>query len=534
MKCDNVLRLEGRRPSLPQVDAMRVLRLFFIPLAMLIICAAVREPAAAQLVPSLGPSPTGHVSIFSSAPVIVDGSLVLRITALASPPPGAMPIGSRIFLVDGAIAQALAVDPDRKTTIYDPATLVIGVEKEGPEFALVVTDAKHHAPLPILTVTAEDARHANLTALELAQQWQGQLQTALVAALQRRQPEEIHRSTTLIVRVAIALVLVTLLGLLLVRTLRNRALALGIAAGLLLAWLAALTYALLLFPQSVGYGHFIVRSAVRVGLVWIGAVLLDRLLSVAIYHIVRGYALIGVPAGAQARYLLRVPTMSKALDGFTSFVVYFVAALATLSAVDIPVASVVTIGGIAALAVGFAAQSLVRDFLNGLLVLFEDQYVIGDYVMIGEYNGMVERLTLRVVQIRDSRGNLITIPHSTVAQVVNSSRSWSRIDYQISIDTAADVRKAIELLQHVLEGLKEDEAWRDAVIQPFEYVGVEKVSRNGVVLRAVIRTAPLRQFDLRREVNIRVHEAFIADGIALGFDPSAPFVTAPQASLDPT
>jgi len=160
--------------------------------------------------------------------------------------------------------------------------------------------------------------------------------------------------------------------------------------------------------------------------------------------------------------------------------------------------------------------------------------VIGDYVMIGEYNGMVERLTLRVVQIRDSRGNLITIPHSTVAHVVNSSRSWSRIDYQISIDAAADVRKAIELLQGVLEGLKREEEWRDAVIQPFEYAGVEKVSRNGVVLRAVIRTAPLRQFELRREINIRVYEAFVAGGIPLGLDPSAPFVTAPQASLDPT
>ena len=514
------------------MGAMRSLRYFSIPVIGAIVCACWYAVAGAQ-VPTLVPTP-GHPALFASAPVVIDGIPVLRITALASPPPGAMPIQSRRFLIDGAIAQLLALDPDRNTTVYDPASFKVGIEREGSEYALVATDARHHAPLPILTVTAEDARHANLTEADLAQQWQSTLQSALIAALERRQPAAIHRSLTVLAATAIGLIVLTIAGLVLFRFLRNRAAAVVVAWGLALLWLAAVTYGLLQFPQSVGYGNAILHGAKLVALVWIVALVAERLLAIAIAQSVRAWALFGIAPGAQARYLLRVPTLSRALVGFSTFLVFFVAALATLSALQIPIASVVTIGGIAALAIGFAAQSLVRDFLNGLLVLFEDQYVVGDYVMIGDYNGMVEHLTLRVVQVRDSRGNLITIPHSTVSQVVNASRSWSRIDYRVTIDSGAEARKALAVLHETLEGLRADPSWHNSVIEPVEWSGIEAMSRNGIELRAVIRTVPLRQFEVRREINVRVLEAFRGAGIALGVDPAAPFVSAPQASPDPT
>ena len=167
-------------------------------------------------------------------------------------------------------------------------------------------------------------------------------------------------------------------------------------------------------------------------------------------------------------------------------------------------------------------------------MLFEDQYVEGDYVMIGDYNGIVEHLTLRVVQVRDTRGNLITIPHSSAIQVVNSSRNWSRVDYRVSIEVGADLPKAMDVLRDTLEALRLDERWRDTIVEPVEWIGVEEMSRNGVVLRAVIRTVPLRQFEVRREINLRVYGALANASIPLGNNPSAPFVTAPQASPDPS
>ena len=501
---------------------------------MLFALVCTRGALAQAIVPGLAPTAAPHHGVFVSAPIAIDGVVALRVAALASPPPDAMPLTTRVFLIDSAVAQLLATEPDSSATLYDPDSFKVSVKQEGSEFALVATDKHHASPFPILTVTAQDARFANLTTGELAAQWQQTLQTQLKNALERRQPAEISRGATLLWRVAILLAALSLIGVLLFRLLRNRLAAVIVAWIIALLWFAAITYGLMLFPQTVRYGTAILGASIRVASIWLGAFVLERLFTLGIYQWVRFWALIGVPPGHQARYLLRVPTMSRALVGFVRFVIVFVGVLATLSALEIPIASVVTIGGIAALAVGFAAQSLVRDCLNGILVLFEDQYVVGDYIMIGDYNGVVEHLTLRVVQIRDSRGNLITIPHSSVNQVVNSSRNWSRVDYRVAIDPNADPRKAMDVLTATIEALREDPRWKGSIVEPVEWVGLESMSRNGVILRVSVRTAPLRQFDVRREINLRVHDAFVKAGIPLGNDPSAPFVTAPTASLDPS
>jgi small-conductance mechanosensitive channel len=512
---------------------MRVVRYLLLPVAVAIICSSAPVRALAQ-VPGLAATPAVRQQLFTTAPITIDGFPVLSIAALANPPAGALPLATRLFLIDSAISQILAVNPDTKTTAYDPKSFKVSVEEESGEYALVATDAHHKAPLPILTVTAEDARHANLTAEELATQWQGTLQTALLAALERRQPATLHRSRVAITRGSIALALLTILGLLLFRFSRNRAAAVATAWVIALAWFIAVTYALFLFPETIAYGQFVARAAASVLAIAIAAVLVDWLLGIAVRQAVHAFATFGVAPGAQARALLRVPTMSKALGGFTRFLVVFIALLGALTALQIPIASVVTIGGIAAVAVGFAAQSLVRDFLNGLLVLFEDQYVVGDYIAIGTFNGIVEQLTLRVVQIRDSQGNLITIPHSAVVQVVNSSRNWSRIDYKIPLDAGTDVSHAFETLKALLDGLAADEAWRDAIIEPYEWMGLDAISKNGMMLRAVVRTAPLRQFDVRREINRRVAEAFPKAGVPLGYDQATTLVTPMTQSPDPS
>jgi small conductance mechanosensitive channel len=485
------------------------------------------------VLPGLVPSATPAATLFATAPVIIDGATVVRIAALANPPPDAMPIQTRSFLIAGAISQVLATDPDAGKTVYDPATFKVSLQKEGADYVLEVSDARHSVPNPILTVTADDARRANTTVGSLAAQWQASLQSALSQALERRQPEAIHRNTEISVRAAIALAVLTLAGLLLFRFLRDRRTATIIAWLLPVVWIVAITYALLQFPLTVSYGEVIRRTTIRVALVWIGGYVADQVVATAIRQVVHWWATFAQPPGAQARSLLRVPTMSKALVGFSTSIIVVIAILATLAVLQVPIASVVTIGGIAAVAIGFAAQSLVRDCLGGLLVLFEDQYVEGDYVAIGDANGIVEHLTLRVVQVRDSRGNLITIPHSSAIQVVNSSRTWSRVDYRVTVAIGGDLRKAMDVVRDTLTSMRSDERWHDAIVEPVEWIGVESMSRNGVVLRALVRTAPLRQFEVRREINLRVYENLAKAEIQLGNDPSAPFVAAPDASPDP-
>ncbi|HYL26545.1 MAG TPA: mechanosensitive ion channel family protein, partial [Candidatus Nitrosotalea sp.] len=168
------------------------------------------------------------------------------------------------------------------------------------------------------------------------------------------------------------------------------------------------------------------------------------------------------------------------------------------------------------LRVGALAQNLVRDFLNGFLALVEDQYVVGDYVIIGDRSGLVEHMSLRVMQLRDAAGNLVTIPRSVVTQVVNCSRNWSRGDFRIAIDAGADAKRATEVLWRVVTELASDSHWRPAIVEPMEWVGVDAVSSAGIVLRASVKSAPLRQFEVRRELNARMVEALRRAGIALG------------------
>jgi moderate conductance mechanosensitive channel len=497
---------------------MRSLRYLLIPVLAAFVCASCAR-AWAQVPAGLIPaSPGAKPPLYQTEQIVIDGAPVLKIAAPASPAPGSLPLQTRAFLINGAIAQLLSIEPDSDTTVYDPQSLQIKTDREDGAYVIKAVDSRHRTPFPILTVTSDDALQANLPLPDLAEQWRGALQQALVTALERRQPAQIHRNTELLVYGGIALVVLSFIGFIIVRTRPAHVVAAIVPWVIAALWLFAITYALTLFPQTVSTGRLILAVGGRIVLIWVLAFIIERLLALAIHQAIEGWATFRIAPAQRGRSRLRVPTMSKALLGFERIVVYFVAILATLSTLDVPVASVVTIGGIAALAIGFAAQSLVRDFLNGLLVLFEDQYVEGDYIMIGTFNGIVELLTLRVVQLRDSNGNLITIPHSTVSQVVNTSRNWSRVDYRVTVAPSTDLHKAIAVLQDTMTAMQSDPQWRDAIMEPVELTGVERLSAGGTTVRCVMRTAPLRQFELKREINLRMSEALAKAGIALGSD----------------
>lgn len=511
---------------------MRSLRYLLIPVLAALVCAGWCGMARAQVPAGLLPaSPNAKPSLYETEPIVIDGTPVMRVAALANPPAGAMPLETRVFLINGAIAQLLTIEPDTDATVYDPKSLAIKVVQANGEYVLEAIDDRHRSPLPILTVTSDDALQANLQPADLASRWQSALQQALVLALARRQPERIHRNTTFIAYAAVVLVVLTFAGILAMR-MRPASVVIAMTPWVLtLLWLAAIAFALTLYPQTVSAGREVLSTGGRIVIIWVAAFLLERFLALTIRQTVVGWASFGIDPDKRGRSLLRVPTITKSLIGSERIFVFFLAVLLSLSALNVPIASVITIGGVAAVAIGFAAQSLVRDCLNGLLVLFEDQYVEGDFIMIGDFNGIVEHLTLRVVQLRDGNGNLITIPHSTVTQVVNASRNWSRIDYRVTVAATTDLQKAMTVLRETIEELKTDEHWRDAIINPMEWMGVETMTVGGTTLRASIRTEPLRQYELRREINLRMSDAFKRAGIALGSETLLP--VPPPASPDP-
>jgi small conductance mechanosensitive channel len=536
--------------------------------------------ACAQSFPGLTlatPGPSGSSALdalYNSAPIVLDGVPLFRIVVPAEAS-DQQSIAARANAVSVALDQLLATtDRDGvERTLFDPATLHVEIVREGDQLVLEAVDANHHDGTPIVTVTSADAEYRQTNPDALAAVWQGILQNALVRSLDIRKPEIQRRNVNSVLTVAGILAAFTLImaivgawfgrriaalataiaerdaaveaertsdaspddaeanaarhrrliGLLIIgldphkKLTLYRALRLIGIALVVLAWFSAVTWAALQFPQTATLGHTIFHNGLAIAVIWIGALLIDRLLTIVVDRLPALWELrsFSTPEDQQRR-LLRAPTIARALAGLKTSVLIFLAALATMAQVGIPVGSVVTIGGLAAIAVSLAAQNLIRDVVSGFLVLIEDQYVVGDSVTINGNRGSVERLTLRMVQIRDATGSLVTISHSSATQVINHSRNWSRVDYEISVDPASNIAFAMSLVRQQIADLETDPEWKDAIVEPAEWIGIDAMSRDGAIIRARIKTAPLRQFALRREINGRVAKAFAAAKIAYG------------------
>lgn len=511
---------------------------------------------------------------YMTAPITLDADRLFRIAAPAAPGAGQVRIAARQADIENALAQIIAVVNNGRTisTLYSPKSTRVLLTPSDGQVVLQVVDATHPAAVSILTVTPADAKYYGMTVTSLAKLWQPILETALRAALLKRQPAVEQRNRTNVAIAGGALVFVTLLfWLAVIMPLRRRIadmedraknrgdklqeaqhapsadqaatherrrhfLALAIRAGdprraaaalrsvvaliiwlLLLMWFGAFVWGFFLFPQTTPLGRQVLHTATTVAAIWIGAGVLNRILDLIVARIGQAWRVQRLGNSEErTREMLRIPTITAAISGFKAFMLFFVALLLTLGEIGIPVWSVVTFGGLTAIGLTLAAQNFVRDFVNGFLVLFEDQYVVGDYITINAQSGIVEELTLRMAQLRDTAGNLITIPHSSVTTVVNHSRNWSRVDYRISVDPATDADRAIALVREAVHDIVKQEPWKALVLEPVEWIGVDSLSRDGIVIRASMKTAPLRQFELRRAINERVAVRFKEAEIALG------------------
>jgi small conductance mechanosensitive channel len=486
--------------------------------------------AGAQSFPGLSlstPAPVTAAAI-PVAPVVLDGQTLFSVAA-SDDSRGGLGAATRANDILAVIEQIV----DGRA--YDPRTLRVIVQQLGAEHVLAVIDAAHADPLPVVTVTGSDARAHLLGTDALAARWQETLQGALVHALVLREPAVQTRNLRVAGIVAVGLVLFTfaafVLGGMLGRRIDAldeehpragwlRALRGALLFAVLLAWFVAATWAALLFPQTTPYGRAVMQNALSIGVIWLAAGLVDRLISVAIERLPMVWDLGRfATADERSRQSLRVPTIVRAMNGFKTVVLIFVALLSTMTQLGIPVGSVVTIGGLAAIAVSLAAQNLIRDVVSGFLVLSEDQFAVGDAVTINGSSGIVERLTLRMVQVRDASGSLVTISHSNETSVVNRSRNWSRVDFAVAVHPMTDIDQALALLRSTIAELEADPQWSGTYLDAVEWVGLDGLSRDGLILRAWIKTAPLRQFELKRELNLRVARAFGAAGIRYGAVP---------------
>ncbi len=235
-----------------------------------------------------------------------------------------------------------------------------------------------------------------------------------------------------------------------------------------------------------------------------------------------------IQLGDSQRRNLRIYTISGALKGMVTVVITVSGFLTALTILGISTSSVFAIGGLLALAISFGSQSLVKDLVNGFLVLAEDQYAIGDVIDVGFAAGGVENLNLRVTQLRSVGGELVTIPNNAITQVKNLTRSWSRANFSVDVAYQTDPVQALEVLRKVAEDLYEDPQWHGKILTTPDVLGIDNLSHGGMTITIWIQTAPAQQWAVGRELRFRVRQALELNNIEIGV-PRQVLTVAPNA-----
>ena len=263
------------------------------------------------------------------------------------------------------------------------------------------------------------------------------------------------------------------------------------------------------FWQERGDG--IVLGVVKIAVIMIGYLALRFIIS----RIIRGMmtSLLKASGDLLKARKARVKSLQSVLMSASMFVMTFIAAVMLLQAVGINVVSLLTAAGVAGLAIGFGAQKLVKDIINGFFILMEDQYGVGDYVTIGAVTGVVEDLGMRTTRIRDNQGKIYILSNGDIVQVCNYSRGTYRLSVDIAIPSAADVDKIKSVLNCIGAKLAEDLS--DVVRDPFVVEGTLSVSGASVTLRMTGGVSAKYQEDIKMELNERIRKTFAENELAL-------------------
>jgi moderate conductance mechanosensitive channel len=258
--------------------------------------------------------------------------------------------------------------------------------------------------------------------------------------------------------------------------------------------------------------RFVHQDAPKILLVLIIALLVIRI----VHTLTRGMVALRtrrLPPGIRGQ---QIQTLASVINSIASFVVWFVVLLTVLDRVGINLGPLLASAGIAGLAIGFGAQTLVKDFINGFFVLLEDQYNIGDAVRMAGVKGTVEDMTLRRTVLRDDDGTLHTIPNSQVQIVSNMTRDWAQVSLHVSVAYGEPSDKIVELLKQVGDEIRHDPRFADDIVADVEVPGIDRVGNGEAEYLVLVKTRPRKQFAITREFRRRIKECFEKNNIQAG------------------
>ena len=213
----------------------------------------------------------------------------------------------------------------------------------------------------------------------------------------------------------------------------------------------------------------------------------------------------------------RAQTLGNILRHVLLIILSFVAILMILGELGIQLGPLLATAGIGALAIGFGAQSLVKDFISGFFIILENQYRIGDAIEVAGVSGLVESVSLRRTVLRDLEGRVHTIPNGEVKIVSNLSKEWSRSVLDLGISYREDVDQVTDLLTEIGMEMESEEPYKSAILESLKILGVERFGESQLIIRMMVKTAPLKQWDVGRELRKRIKKRFDEKGIQIPF-----------------
>jgi len=282
----------------------------------------------------------------------------------------------------------------------------------------------------------------------------------------------------------------------------------------------ALTLALLLYSAGVIWNvtnfNFVQSDSFLSFMGGFLNILLISFIALCVWEIINVLIEYGIRKGSEAdtnRLQTLLPVIRNAM--FVVFALLFT--LVILSELGVDILPLLAGAGVLGIAIGFGAQTMVKDFISGFTVILEDLMQVGDVVKIGERRGRVEQITIRKIQLRDLGGIVYTIPHSEVDIIENWTKDYSYYLMEIGVAYRENPDEVIGYLEEIDEDLRSDNHFKDDILEPLEILGVDHFADSAVVIKARIKTKPIKQWHVGREFNRRMKHKFDEKGIEIPF-----------------
>jgi small conductance mechanosensitive channel len=257
-------------------------------------------------------------------------------------------------------------------------------------------------------------------------------------------------------------------------------------------------------------------GGVRLTIIVAGSLALVRLLKLASDRVARAVAVEGADQVSEREK--RALTLAGIVKTVGTTVIVIIATMMGLQEFGLNITPIIAGAGVVGLAVGFGAQSLIKDVIAGFFIILEGQFAVGDVIKTGEISGHVERLNLRVTILRDfNSGAVHFIPNSELKVVSNLTKEWSRVALDIGVAYHEDIDRVVVVLQRIGQELAQDQRVGPLILEPPEVLGIESFGESQVTIKVLVKTLPQRQWEVAREFRRRIKATFGKEGIEMPY-----------------